>query len=260
MSENRRDRDKTITKWIDEISRVIVEEKDTQLEIEQKTSANDLVTNMDKWVEKELVERIRAAYPKDRILGEEGFGDSVDDMEGTVWFVDPIDGTLNFILQNENFALMLAVYEDGEAVQSYIYDVTLNRLYSAIKGAGVSCNGQQMSAPKDVPLSEGMLATNSSIMIEDRYDEIRKIARKSLGLRLVGSAGLETVEVVKGSVAAYIATNLKPWDIAPGVLFMEELGMKATQFNNEPLDLLKNNNIVFATPAAHAEIMKLINI
>jgi myo-inositol-1(or 4)-monophosphatase len=253
-------RDKTVIKWIDEISRVIIQKKDNQLEIEQKTSANDLVTNMDKWVEKELVERIRSAYPEDRILGEEGFGDAVENMSGTVWFVDPIDGTLNFILQNENFALMLAVYEDGVPVQSYIYDLTLNKLYKAIKGEGVSCNEQLLSEPANVSLSEGLLATNSSIMIEDKYDKVRKIARKSLGLRLVGSAGLETVEVAKGSIAAYIATNLKPWDIAPGILFMEELGLKATQFNNEPLDLLKNNNIVFATPKAHDEIMKLMNI
>ena len=260
MAENKLNRDKTITKWIDEISRGIIEKKDAQLEIEQKTSANDLVTNMDKWVEKELVERIRSSYPEDSILGEEGFGDSVVNMDGTVWFVDPIDGTLNFILQNENYALMLAVFENGEPVQSYIYDVTLNKLYAAIKGEGVTCNGQPIKSPKDVSLSEGMLATNSSIMTEDKYDAIRKIARKSLGLRLVGSAGLETVEVVKGSVAAYIATNLKPWDIAPGVLFMEELGMRATQFDSKPLDLLKNNNIVFATPKAHEEIIRLINL
>lgn len=260
MSEKAMNRDRTIRKWIDEISRVIIEKKDSNLEIEQKTSANDLVTNIDKWVEKELVEKIRSVYLGDRILGEEGFGDSIQDMKGTVWFIDPIDGTLNFILQNENFALMLAVYEDGVPVQSYIYDVTLNKLYSAIKDKGVTCNGQQMPRPKDTPLGQAMMATNSSIMTEDKYDSVRKIARKSLGLRLIGSAGLETIEVAKGSVAAYIAPNLKPWDIAPGILFMEELGLKATQFNNEPLDLLKENDIVFATPNAHAEIMKVINI
>ncbi|MDZ7834141.1 MAG: inositol monophosphatase family protein [Alkalibacterium sp.] len=259
MSVNIRDRDKTITKWIDEIGREIIKEKDSKLEIEQKTATNDLVTNMDKWVEKELVERIRTTYPKDRILGEEGFGDDVSSLEGTVWFLDPIDGTLNFILQNENFALMLAVYEDGIPVQSYIYDVPLNRLYTAIKGDGVSCNGQRIPAPRDASLGEGMLATNSSIMIEDRYDHIRKVARRSLGLRLVGSAGLESVEVAKGSIVAYVATNLKPWDVAPGLLFMTELGFKATQFNNEPLNLLENNNIIFATNKAHDEIIKLIN-
>ncbi|MER2064304.1 MAG: inositol monophosphatase family protein, partial [Alkalibacterium sp.] len=121
MSEDRLHRDKTIKKWIDEISRNIIQQEDAQLEIEQKTSANDLVTNMDKWVEEELVKKIRTTYPEDRILGEEGFGDNINDLDGTVWFLDPIDGTLNFILQNENYAMMLAVYEEGVPVQSYVY-------------------------------------------------------------------------------------------------------------------------------------------
>ncbi|OJF92950.1 inositol monophosphatase family protein [Alkalibacterium sp. 20] len=259
MPENFKSRDKIIKEWINEIGRVVLANIDSQLEIEQKTTPNDLVTNMDKWIEKELVKNIRTVFPSDRILGEEGFGDSIEDMKGTVWFVDPIDGTLNFILQNENFALMLAVYEDGIAVQSYIYVVTLDRLYSAIKGEGVSCDGQQLPEPRDSALNEGMLATNSSIMIEEKYDHIRKIAKASLGLRLIGSAGLESVEVAKGSIVAYIATNLKPWDVAPGLLFMEELGLKATQFNNEPLNLLENNNIIFATKKAHQEIIKLLN-
>lgn len=259
MPEDILNRDKTVTKWIDEISRVITDNKNAQLKVEQKTAANDLVTDMDKWVEKELVKKIRSTFPNDRILAEEGFGDNIKDLTGTVWFIDPIDGTLNFVLQDENFALMIAVYEEGLPVQSYIYDVIQDRLYSAIKGKGVSCNGQMISEPDDAALSEGMLATNSSIMIEEKYDHIRKIAKESLGLRLVGSAGLESVEVAKGSIVAYIATNLKPWDVAPGLLFMEELGLKATQFNNEPLDLLKNNNIVFATKKAHEQIMKLIN-
>lgn len=259
MTDSTMARDKTIKSWISEISKVILDNNHTKMEVEQKTKPNDLVTSMDKWVEKELVKRIRNAFPSDRIIGEEGYGDSVKDMTGTVWFIDPIDGTLNFVLQNENFALMLAVYENGKPVQSYVYDVVQDRLYSAIKNKGVSCNGKQIPEPADLPLSEGMLATNSSIMIEDKYDYLRKVAKNSLGLRLVGSAGLESVEVAKGSIIAYIATNLKPWDVAPGLLFMEELGLKATQFNNEPLDLLNNNNIIFATKKAHDEIIKLIN-
>lgn len=259
MTERFLKRDKTVVKWIDDISRVIKTKDDSELEIEQKTTPNDLVTNIDKWVEEKLVANIRQTFPNDRIVGEEGFGDEVEDMNGTVWFVDPIDGTLNFILQNKNFAIMIAIFEDGIPVQSYIYDVASNELYSAIKDAGVSCNGKPLPLPRDLPLKEGMLATNSSIMKEDKYDHIRKIAKESLGLRLIGSAGLETVEVAEGSIVAYVATNLKPWDIAPGLLFMEELGLKATQFNNEPLDLLKNNDIVFATPKAHQEIIELID-
>lgn len=259
MIDNTMTRDTAIKSWINEIGKVILKNNYTDMEIEQKTKPNDLVTSTDKWVEKELVKKIRAAFPSDHIVGEEGYGDTVKNLKGTVWFIDPIDGTLNYVLQNENFALMLAVYEDGLPVQSYIYDLVQDRLYSAIKGNGVSCNGEQLPKPANSSLSDGILATNSSIMIEDRYDYLRRVAKKSLGLRLIGSAGLESVEVAKGSIVAYIATNLKPWDVAPGILFMKELGLKATQFNNEPLDLLNNNNIVFATEKAHGEIIDLIN-
>lgn len=257
--EERLNRDRAIKKWIFEISQNIKNEQKSNLKVEQKTTPNDLVTNMDKWVEKELIERIRRGYKNDRIVGEEGFGDTVSEMHGTVWLVDPIDGTLNFVLQNENFALMIAVYEEGMPVQSYIYDVPLDRLYTAIKDIGVTCNEQPIEPPSNRSLGEGLLATNSSILTKDRYKDIRKVTRKSLGLRLIGSAGLETVEVAKGSIVAYIATNLKPWDVAPGILFMEELGLKATQFNNEPINLLDNNDIVFAVPKAHKEIMAIIN-
>lgn len=259
MLEEVLSRDKIIKNWLEEISEIILTSSKTTLEIEQKTKPNDLVTNMDKWVEQELVKRIREHFPDDRIVGEEGFGDDVNEMSGTVWFLDPIDGTLNFVLQNENYAMMLAVYEEGLPSQSYVYDITLNRLYSAIKGHGVNCNGQPIQKPADIALNQGLLATNSSVLTEERYNHIRNVAKKSLGLRLLGSAGLESVEVAKGNIVAYVATNLKPWDVAPGLLFMEELGLKATQFNNEPLDLLNNNNIVFATKKAHQEIIKLIN-
>lgn len=258
MVDNAVSRDQIIKKWIREISEVVLNNNHDQMEIEQKTKPNDLVTNMDKWVEQELVKKIRTAFPSDRIVGEEGYGDAIDDLTGTVWFIDPIDGTLNFVLQNENYAMMLAVYEEGIPVQSYVYDVVQDRLYSAIKDEGVSCNGKRIEPPLDLSLSEGMLATNSSIMMEDKYESLRRVSNSSLGLRLIGSAGLESVEVAKGSVVAYLATNLKPWDVAPGLLFMKELGLKATQFNNEPLDLLNNNDIIFATAKAHQEIIDLI--
>src|SRR5690554_6778389 len=136
MVDQTMSRDQNIKKWIKEISKVVLNNNNDEMEIEQKTKPNDLVTNMDKWVEKELVKKIRTAYPADRIVGEEGYGDTIDDLTGTVWFIDPIDGTLNFVLQNENFAMMLAVYENGMPVQSYVYDIVQDRLYSAIKDSG----------------------------------------------------------------------------------------------------------------------------
>lgn len=254
-----KDRDSLIKEWLNEIKDYIIEQKDLELTIEKKTADNDLVTQMDKTIEKRLVEKIRKSFPDDKIVGEEGYGDKVTDTDGTVWFIDPIDGTLNFVMQQENYAVMIAVYIDGIGQLAYIYDVTQDKLYSSTRGDGVRCNGQLVEDPPDLGLSEGMLASSSSLMCKSKYRTIREIGAESLGVRILGSAGLESVEVVKGNVTAYIASNLKPWDIAPGLLFMEELGLIGTQFNNQPINILKNNDIVFATKNTHKDIINMLS-
>lgn len=252
-------RDSLIKEWIKELTEYIMENKDV-INVEEKTSINDLVTNMDKWIEKELVTKIRANYTDDRIISEEGYGDDVTDLKGTVWFLDPIDGTLNFVTQRENFAMMIGVYEDGIAQQGYIYDVMLDKLYSATKGDGIYCNGQLLHKPKNVSLNEGVLGVSSKLLVEDNHPLVRAVAKESLGSRVLGSAGLESVEIVKGNTVGYIAAGLKPWDLAPGMLFMEEIGFKATRFDNSPIDLLASNDIVFGAEAAHKEIVNKINV
>lgn len=247
-----------VIKWIKEAADYILDNKET-IDVEEKTSVNDLVTNMDKEIEKVLVEKIREHYPNDRIVSEEGYGDDVENLEGTVWFLDPIDGTLNFVTQRENYAVMLAIYEEGIGQQAYIYDVEQDKLYSAIKGRGVSCNDQQLDVPEDLSLNEGVLGVSSVLLVENKYPFVREIGKASLGTRVIGSAGLESVEVAKGNTVAYVAANLKPWDVAPGLIFMEELGMKVTRFDNSPINLLENNNTVLGTISAHRQIMDKIN-
>lgn len=251
-------RDTLIKEWINEAAEFILNNKDN-INVEEKTSINDLVTNMDKGIEKELVEKIREHYPNDHIVSEEGYGDDIENLDGTVWFLDPIDGTLNFVTQRENYAVMIAVYEDGIGQQAYVYDVSKDKLYSAIKGSGVSCNGQLIEKPKNLSLDEGVIGVSSVLLVEDKHPIVREIGKASLGTRVIGSAGLESVELVKGNTLAYIAANLKPWDVAPGLIFMEELGMKGTRFDNSPINLLESNDTVFGTDYAHRQIMDKIN-
>lgn len=248
-------RDQLIKQWIKETAEMIEEAKEKSLEVEEKSARNDLVTNMDKKIEEVLTDKIRSHFPDDRICGEEGFGDDLEDLKGTVWFIDPIDGTLNFVLQQENFAVMIAVYEEGEGVQGYIYNVTEEKLYHAIKGQGVFCNGQPVSAPENKSLSDGLMATNSQLMTQDAFSDYRKVASRSMGVRMLGSAGLEVTELIKGNIIAYVATKLSPWDIAPGKLMLEEFGFKISNFSGEPVDLLKSNQTIFASPSAYDEIV-----
>src|SRR5699024_7197624 len=139
-------RDALIKEWLKEATKKIKESLKHDLEVEVKSSPNDLVTQMDRKIEKELVEKIKQHFQKDF-------------EQKTVWFLDPIDGTLNFVLQNENYAVMLAVYEKGVGKQAYIYDVTHNKLYWGIKNKGVYCNEQRLPKMEDLPLAKGLFAS-----------------------------------------------------------------------------------------------------
>ena len=175
-------------------------------------------------------------------------------------FLDPIDGTLNFVLQEEKFCVMLAVYEKGIGQQAYIYDVIQGRLYWAIKGQGVRCNDHLIPKMKNRSLEEGLFASNSMYLSDKQIKTNAEITKQAMGVRTIGSAGIEATEVTKGSVVAYVTYGLKPWDVAPGLMMVEENGGEVTNFDGSPIDLLKTNATIMGTPAANEEIRELIKI
>ena len=131
--------------WVKEAGEKIRASFETTLNIETKTNRNDLVTNMDKDTERYFVSQIKKTFPEHRIFGEEGMGNDIQDLKGIVWIIDPIDGTLNFIHQQRNFAISLAIYEDGIGKIGMIYDVVHDELYHAIKGKGAYLNETKLS-------------------------------------------------------------------------------------------------------------------
>ena len=254
-------RDALIKEWLKEATKKIKESLKHDLEVEVKSSPNDLVTQMDRKIEKELVEKIKQHFPNDLIVSEEGFGDRVNNKDfeqKTVWFLYPIDGTLNFVLQNENYAVMLAVYEKGVGKQAYIYDVTHNKLYWGIKNKGVYCNEQRLPKMEDLPLAKGLFASNSMFLSNKQVSLNTEITKRAMGVRTLGSAGLEAVELVKGSTIAYVSYGLKPWDIAPGLVLIEESGGVVTQFDGTSVNILNIEPTIMATPTAQKEITELL--
>lgn len=260
MSESK-NRDRLIKAWLTEIADDIHRALQDDLRVETKSRANDLVTYMDRKIEKELVEKIKEHYPTHKIVSEEGYGDdptSINMAKDTVWFLDPIDGTLNFVLQNENFAVMLAVYEEGIGQQAYIYDVIKNHLYWSLKGHGVFRNNEKLPQMTDKPLAEGLFASNSMFLSNDQVKLNAEITKRSMGVRTIGSAGIEATELVKGSTLAYVSFGLKPWDLAPGVMMVEENGGVVTHFDGSPINLFKAAPTIMGTPQAQKEIVSLL--
>ncbi|WKA53637.1 inositol monophosphatase family protein [Planococcus shixiaomingii] len=230
----------------------------TELIIEAKSDANDLVTNMDKEIEQFFITRIRRDFPGHRVFGEEGLGDVIEDLEGMVWLLDPIDGTMNFIHQKSNFAISLGVYEDGVGKLGYIYDVVNDNLYHAVEGEGAYINDERLSPLTETSLEKSIVGINATWVTPNRYirheDSIRLI-RDVRGTRSYGSAALELAFLATGRIDAYISMRLSPWDIAGGIIIAREVGAIATNFSGEPANLLTQDTFIAANPSVHSKIL-----
>src|SRR5690606_29065843 len=159
-----------------------------------------------------------------------------------VWVLDPIDGTMNFVHQKQNFAISLAVYDEGVGEIGFIYDVMNDNLYSALKDGGAYKNNKKL--PPLNPhkrLNEAVISINHRWLIENRYvDEkvMQQLVRNVRGTRTYGSAAIEFGYVAEGAIDAYITMRLEPWDIAAGRIIVAEVGGLTTNIVGERVNML----------------------
>ncbi|MDZ5712888.1 inositol monophosphatase family protein [Jeotgalibacillus haloalkalitolerans] len=258
MDKNWNDIDVFAKEAIKEAGRKIIDSFDEVLKIQTKTNVNDLVTNMDKQIEKFFVEMIDKQYPEHRVMGEEGFGDQVEDMKGTVWIIDPIDGTMNFVHQQRNFAISIGVFHEGEGVLGYIYDVVSDELYHARKGHGAFLNDEKLSPLKDVPIEEAILSLNATWLVPNRkvdHETFIPLVHRVRGTRSYGSAAIELAYIAAGRLDGYITLRLSPWDFAGGKVLIEEVGGVVTDLNGEELSMVDHSPVFAGNPAVHQEVL-----
>lgn len=223
--------------------------------VAEKTSARDLVTTVDKQNEKMIDERLKTIDPACRIVSEEGFGDQVDDLKGHVWIVDPIDGTMNFVMQKRNFAIMMGLYVDGQPTLGYIMDVVEGTLYHGGKGMGVFANQQRLHTPENKSLADSLMVMNGYLTMNNVHG-LQKAARKARGLRMYGSAGIEMIYVLTGCLGAYVS-HLHPWDLAAGRVLAEELGLVVKPIDDDHLNVLSSNLVLVATKQAGQDLLTI---
>ena len=251
--------DSSAKSWIKEAGHKIKESFSKRLTIETKSNANDLVTDIDKNTEQFFIKKIKEHYPNHKILGEEGFGDHVSDLKGIVWIIDPIDGTMNFIHQQRNFAISIGIYEDGIGQVGLIYDVVHDELYHTIRGNGVFLNDLLLPSLQEVQVSEAIIGINATWVIENKRINpalLAPLVKNVRGTRSYGSAAIEMAYIASGRMDAYISLRLSPWDIAAGIILVEELGGIATTLKGEQLNLLEQNSLFISKPGFHQEVMK----
>jgi len=203
-----------------------------QLAITVKTKPTDLVTQMDQEVQATLVGKILEAYPEDHIFAEE------DDLRapirsGKVWVIDPIDGTNNFVTQKEDFAVMVAYFEEGIGQFGLIYDVMRDHLFFGGKDFGVFCNEQELKPFQNRPLSDLLVASNVGMLKSNAWG-MADLGAECLGIRVYGSAGISFTKILSGGILGYFS-YIWPWDYAAAAIMGECLGYSVlTLEGNEP--------------------------
>ena len=231
--------------------------------VEYKTSASDLVTAVDKEVEKYVVDSILKAYPDHGILGEESTFQGDPSQYETLWIIDPIDGTTNFVHQQINYSVSIAVYHRGEGIIGVVYDPSRDEMFCAVKGQGAFLNHRRLRLDRQVKLEEALLCT--SVFWNKRAEQmgidliVKKLAGKVRGMRLLGSAALEMAYVAAGRLDGYVSLSLNAWDFAAGRVIVEEAGGVVTQMTGDPLPFDQKSSVMACNPAFYQELQHFIS-
>ena len=228
------------------------------IKVETKADANDLVTNIDRETELFFIDKIKAFNPNHKILGEEGMGEGIDSLAGSVWIIDPIDGTMNFVKQHRHFMITIGFFVDGVGKLGYIFDVMREDLFFAIEGVGAWYNDSPLRKLKPLPLEEAVIGVNACWIAPNRrvnHDKMIDLVHKVRGTRSYGSAAMEIAFVVSGKLDAYISMRLSPWDIGGGTIIAKEVGAIATNLKGEACNLLAQDTFIIANPSIHQEIL-----
>lgn len=249
--------EKRVTGWIKDAGERLRQSLSVPLEVSRKSAHNDLVTNMDKEIEKFLVGKIRKDYPDHKIISEEGFGDAPDTTEGILWCVDPIDGTINFVMQKRLFAISIGIYENGAGKAAFIYDVMGDELFHCISGSGAFRNDTKLADLKTVKVEDALIDLSATWIKPNRrieQDVLTEIVRRCSGTRAYGSASIELAYVAAGLIDAYFTMRLSPWDYGAGLILISEVGGVATKADGSSIDILSRTSILAAGPGLYHEI------
>lgn len=195
------------------------------LKIERK-GKSDFVTQVDRGAEAEIVKIIRKHYPHHAILGEEGGASGTDDE--VRWIIDPIDGTTNFLHALPHFAVSIGVEVRGRLEHGVIYAPATQDLYVASRGGGATLNNKRIRVSKVAEVEDALIGTGVPFRNPELLDSylplMRRVAENTSGIRRAGAASLDLAYVAAGRLDGFFELNLKPWDIAAGIVLVQEAG------------------------------------
>lgn len=223
---------------------------------------NDFVTEVDRAAEAAIIEVIRESYPEHGILAEEsGESGGGGDTPEFQWIIDPLDGTTNFIHGFPQYAVSIALAQNGVVTQAVVYDPNRNELFTASKGRGAFLNDRRIRVSKRTRLQESLIGTGFPYRVFDHADAylgiFKELMQKSSGLRRPGAASLDLAYVACGRLDGFYEFGLAPWDMAAGSLLISEAGGLVSDLKGES-DYLTTGNVVAGSPKVFHQLLQVV--
>lgn len=222
----------------------------------------DLVTDVDRKSEDYLIEAIRSRFPGHQVITEESGVLPGEDRQ--VWYIDPLDGTVNYAHGVPIFSVSIAYAEDGKVILGGVYDPMQDEYFYARRGQGAWVNGRALKVSEARALDQSLLVTGFPYDVhtnpENNLDHYTHFALKSRGVRRLGSAAMDLAYVAAGRLDGFWEIRINTWDIAAGSLLVEEAGGRVTDVRGGP-DLLSPSPSILATNGGiHDQMLAVLGI
>jgi myo-inositol-1(or 4)-monophosphatase len=233
----------------------------TDYAVDFKGETSNLVTEVDRYCENVIVERLRGDFPDSDILAEENTYAKIGSL--LKWIIDPLDGTTNYAHGFPWFCVSIALEIDGEIMLGVIYHPIMDELFTVIKGKGSRLNGEGIRVSGSRPLRNSLLATgfpyDRTRENENNFKNFVNFQLSARGVRRAGSAALDLAYVASGRLDGYWELKINPWDVAAGALLVEEAGGRISDFSGRPYSVYEHR-ILASNGLIHDEMLEILNL
>jgi myo-inositol-1(or 4)-monophosphatase len=228
-----------------------------RLKVEKK-GHNDFVSDADRAAEEAVIEVIQRHYPEHAILAEES---GVQGDSDTVWIIDPLDGTTNFLHGFPQFCVSIGVQVKGRVEAAAVYDPMRQELFAAARGEGAILDDRKIRVSGRKDLEHALIGTGFPFRQSDMdmgpyLEMLGKVVRNTSGVRRPGAAALDLCYVAAGRLDGFWEIGLKPWDLAAGSLIIREAGGIVSGLDGSE-NYLDSGHILCGTPKIYAGLARL---
>jgi myo-inositol-1(or 4)-monophosphatase len=219
---------------------------------------NDLVSYVDKQAEQMLVSELSMILPDAGFITEEQTVENIQ--KEYTWIIDPLDGTTNFIHGVAPYAISVGLRKGTEIIMGHVYELNRDEMFSAVKGAGAFLNNTKIKVSSVNQIESSLFSTGFPIHnfsgIDAYLEILNQLMKNCHGLRRMGSAATDLAYVACGRFEGFFEYNLSPWDVAAGILLVQEAGGTVTDFRGTD-DYLFGRELIAAGPT-HSALLSLI--